>query len=77
MPHLGLSPLITNVMLKRHVGRYQLREQAGSGAGGGEGAPPNNAETSTEDREIIRPGGLIGSLGNSDLGYNWRLFLNA
>ena len=77
LPHLGLSQRVINVVRKRSRALYTAQEQAESGAGGGEGAPQNNAERYTEEREIIRPGGLIGSLGNSDLGYNWRLFLNA
>ncbi|MGC8561511.1 MAG: hypothetical protein ACP5O1_12670 [Phycisphaerae bacterium] len=95
MPHLGLSPGITNVMLKRHRQRYIVEGQPDNACvpveepflppqtpvsprGAGSGATtPAGVEPHAEMLTIDRPGGLIGSIGGSDLGYNWRLFLNA
>jgi energy-coupling factor transporter ATP-binding protein EcfA2 len=77
-PHLGVSQEIINVMRKsccvQDLSRPTVDRQNST--------QPAEAETTKSNNvlhiEVVRPGGLIGSLPNeSNPGSNWRLFLNA
>ena len=81
IPHLDLRPEIKNLMLKEHDRPHpesrQPDPEAGEPHDGGESAPPRATGPHFATSTITRPGGLIGNIGETDPGYNWRLFLNA